>query len=230
MKPREIVFFSFGIVFAAVCIRLGFWQIQRLTERRALNAELLSRAETQPVDFRQLPSDTGAAHFRRVRLTGTWDFDHEIILPNRTRNGSPGVNIITPLLSPTRDSAILVNRGWVYAADGMTVDLATWREPLTMAGDGFVELYSSRQGKVRLSAHPNAFRWMDKVELERALPYPIASYYAVLIAKPETADPTLPPRVDVPSLDEGSHKAYAVQWFSFAAISIFGMILYSRRK
>jgi cytochrome oxidase assembly protein ShyY1 len=36
--------------------------------------------------------------------------------------------------------------------------------------------------------------------------------------------------VAVPPLDEGPHKSYAVQWFSFAAISIVGTVLYLRRK
>jgi cytochrome oxidase assembly protein ShyY1 len=30
-------------------------------------------------------------------------------------------------------------------------------------------------------------------------------------------------------LDEGPHRAYAIQWFSFAAISIIGLVIFLRR-
>jgi surfeit locus 1 family protein len=229
MKLRDKVFLAFGIVFALVCIRLGFWQLGRLSERKALNTELRSRAETPPVDLTALPTDTGNAHFRRVRINGSYDFDHEIVVTNRTRNGSPGVNIITPVHMPGRDTAILVNRGWIYSPDGMTVDLNRWREPVAVSGEAYVENFSGRLGSARSASHQNAYRWLDRPTLSRAFPYPIAGYYVVLIGEGKTTA-NIPPRVAVPPLDEGPHKSYAIQWFSFAAISIFGTILYLRRK
>ena len=39
-----------------------------------------------------------------------------------------------------------------------------------------------------------------------------------------------PPRVEPRGLDEGPHKSYAIQWFSFAAISIIGLIIFLRRS
>lgn len=219
-----------GTVFAVACIRLGFWQLSRLAERKAFNAELRSRAATAPVPFDKLPSDTGAAHFRRVKLSGTYDFGHEVVITNRTRDGSPGVNILTPVRIPGRDTAVLVNRGWVYAPDGMTTDLSRWREPDSLAGDAFVENYSSRQGAVRSASRPNAYRWVDRTALSQGIPYPIAPYYVVLIGKGRETPPNVPPRLEVPPLDEGPHLSYAIQWFSFAAISIIGMTIFMRRK
>ena len=52
-----------------------------------------------------------------------YDFANEYALASRTRQGSPGVNIMTPLRIAGTDTAVLVNRGWVYAPDAMTVDL-----------------------------------------------------------------------------------------------------------
>ena len=230
MKTRDKVFAAFGIVFAIVCIRLGFWQLGRLQERKALNRELRSRAETAPVDFKALPRDTGAAHFRRVTLKGIYDYKNEIVLTNRSRDGSPGVHIITPLKQPGSDTAILVNRGWVYAPDAMTVNLTRWHEPDSMTGEGYVENYHARpgRGRSRSPSHSNAYRWLDNATVSQAFPYPVAPYYVVLIGDSTPAN--VPPRVEVPPLDEGPHKSYAIQWFSFAAISIFGTILYLRRK
>ncbi|MDO8502657.1 MAG: SURF1 family protein [Gemmatimonadaceae bacterium] len=229
MKPRDIVFVVLGTAFAAVFIRLGFWQLERLSERRALNSELRARAAMAPIAVRDLPADTAAAHYRRVTISGTYDFDHEIVITNRSRDGSPGVNIITPVRLPGSDSAVLVNRGWVYAPDGMTVDLSKWREPASMSGEAFVENFSTRQGEVRSARHRNAYRWLDRPTVSQAFPYPVAGYYLVLIGGGSTPV-NVPPRLDVPPLDEGSHRSYALQWFSFAAISIIGMFLFVRRK
>ena len=229
MKLRDRIFLLFGIVFAVICIRLGVWQLSRMRERQRFNEELVARADTRPVDPRALPRDTAAAHFRRVVVSGTYDYDNEIILVNRSRNGSPGVNIITPLKSGT-DTAILVNRGWVYAPDGMTTDLTRWREPVSMKGEGYVEYFRKSFGDARSSSHPRAYRWLDEQVVSRAFPYAVRPYLVVLIQDSTPIGGNIPPRLDVPPLDEGPHKSYAIQWFSFAAISIFGTILYLRRK
>ena len=156
MRTRDKVFLIFAIVFAGVCVRLGVWQLSRLAERRKFNSELIERAAEKPIDIRALPADTGAAHFTRVKVAGEYDFDNEITLTNRVRNGSPGVYIVTPL-KIGGDTAVLVNRGWVYAPDGMTVDLGRWREPVSMTGDGFVETFRKGQGQAKSSSHENAY-------------------------------------------------------------------------
>jgi surfeit locus 1 family protein len=230
MKRRDIVFVALGSSFALVCVWLGFWQIARLSERKALNRQLSARAATAPVPLAALPRDTGTRHFSRVTVRGMYDFDREILVTNRTRNGSPGVNIVTPLRLPGSDTAVLVNRGWVYAPDGMTIDQKRWREPDTLSGEAFVQNFLHTDGKAALPRRVRSYRWLDERSLAAEFPYPIAPYHLVLIAGGAPKGPDVPPRLDVPPLDEGPHKSYAIQWFSFAAISIFGMFLFVRRK
>lgn len=230
MQPRDIAFAGIGVILAGTFIGLGIWQLDRLGQRREFNRALRSRAETPPVPLAAVPADTGAAHYTRVALSGSYDFANEIVITTRSRNGSPGVNIITPVRVPGSDTAVLVNRGWIYAPDGMTVDLARWREPDAVEGEAYVENFSNRTGEVKATRIPNAYRWMDRPALSQAFPYPIAPFYLVLIGETQTPPADVPPRVPVPPLDEGSHRSYAFQWFSFAAISIIGMVLYLRRK
>ena len=219
-----------GTIAAATCFRLGIWQLDRLSERREFNTRLKSRAEVAPIDLARLSRDTGEAHYRRVKISGTYDFDRQVVLTSRIRNGSPGVNIITPVRLPGTDTAVLVNRGWIYAPDGMTADPSKWPEPTTLAGEAYVENYQVRDGVVKSPRAPRAYRWMDRKTLSQDFPYPLAPYYLVLIGESTAPPANVPPRVPVPPLDEGSHQSYAFQWFSFATISIIGMILYLRRK
>ena len=229
MKKRDLAFAILGALLAIVFVRLGIWQLQRLSERRAFNRELIARAETKPIALDQVPKDSGARHFVRVNLSGAYDYPNEIIVINRSRNGSPGVNILTPVKTQGKDTAVLVNRGWVYAPDGMTVDLNKWREQATVTGEGYVENYRTGPGQAQSRTHTRAYRWPDS-SVSKVFPYPLRPYFVVLIGDSGRTPVDVPPRVPVPPLDEGSHKSYAIQWFSFAAISILGTILYLRRK
>ncbi|MEY4956304.1 MAG: hypothetical protein RL409_561, partial [Gemmatimonadota bacterium] len=47
-RTSTLVFGVLTVVAAAVCIRLGMWQLDRLTQRRAQNAIVLARG-TMPV-------------------------------------------------------------------------------------------------------------------------------------------------------------------------------------
>ena len=217
-----------AIAFAIACLALGGWQARRLSERQARNAFLASRRFGPIVPLDSLPRDTTESHFRRVRVTGIYDYGNQIVFTLRGRNGSPGVNIITPLLRNRKDTAVLVNRGWVYSPDGVNIDLNRWREADTVNAGGFVETFPTKGPFPPPNpARPRAFRRLDRAQLVKLFPYPIADYYVVITDSSSSA--SAPPRVEPLPLDEGPHRMYAIQWFSFAAISIIGLVIFIRR-
>src|SRR3982750_325133 len=97
MKRRNVIAAVLAIVTALIFSRLGVWQLERLSERRTRNEALAARLVTPAVPLAQLPSDSAGAHWRRAIVQGRYDFDHEIVLSGRTHDGSPGVQILTPL-------------------------------------------------------------------------------------------------------------------------------------
>jgi surfeit locus 1 family protein len=227
MRIKNAAVATIAVTVAIVCVALGVWQLRRLGERKAVNRTILSRIDAPPVDAQSI-RNPDSSRFQRVILHGRYDYDNEIVLMLRSRNGSPGVNIVTPLRVPGRDTAILVNRGWVYSPDALTADLARWRERSDAGGAGYVETFPGREGTPRSPTHPNAYRWLDADALRGRIPYPIAAYY-VVSTTPGPVE-TTPARLSLPDLDEGPHLSYAIQWFSFAAISIIGMIVLVRRR
>jgi surfeit locus 1 family protein len=166
-------------------------------------------------------SDTTAVRFRRVRLSGTPDYEREIVLVGRSRGGSPGVNLVTPLRLRDTDTAVLVNRGWVYSPDGTTVDHARWREGDTVAVEGYVEAFAD-PGPGDLPANQRLARRLSHGAVSTRFPYPIAPAYVVAIDAGSTARPDAPVRPAVPTPDEGPHLGYALQWFAFALIALIG--------
>lgn len=217
-----------AVLAAAGCVRLGLWQWSRLEERRAFNARLYARFAAEPVALDALPADTAESRYRRVRLEGTWDTAREVRLVSRTRNGSPGINFVTPLRLPGRDTAVLVNRGWVYAQDAKTpAEPDRWRpRGDTATGTAFVDVFpAGLPGAAWLETDSSVIRRLEPAALRGRWPYPVASYY--LVVQPDDADTTTfrettPVRLTLPPMSEGPHRSYAFQWFAFATVALVG--------
>jgi surfeit locus 1 family protein len=138
------------------------------------------------------------------------------------------VNLITPMRQAGKDSAVLVNRGWVYSPDGVTIDTGKWREGDSVSANGFVETFPT-QGPFDAPnpARPKSMRRLERQRLMKMYPYPIANYYVVITDSALTAN--APPRVEPAPLDEGPHRNYAIQWFAFAIISVVGLVIFLKR-
>ena len=232
MSRRSIIAAVIALTVSAVCVRLGLWQLSRLAERRARNAEVAAGIQGAPIVLADFPGDSLAPRFRRVRLSGTFDFDHELVVTGKTRQGAPGVHIITPLRADGFGRRVLVNRGWVYAADAVSVDLSRWREPANAVVEGYVEHFpSDRPGDPGFGANPRARRWLDPSGISRLIPYAVAPFYVVALAVSPARQNT-PVRLLAPELNDGPHGSYAIQWFAFATIALVGgsVLVWQDRK
>ena len=226
-RLRTPAFIAFAVVSAAIFVRLGFWQLHRLAERRARNALVMARLQAPDADVAALSGDSASLRFRRARIRGTPDYDHELVYASRSYKGSPGVNILTPIRVAGRDTAVIVNRGWVYAPDGETVDLAKWRERDSVFA-GFVEEFPSVDGAMS-PTRPRVLTRLGYGAVLKALPYPVASVYVVMLGD-STVGPDRLARLTPPPLDEGPHLNYAIQWFAFAAIALGGVAVVIRQR
>jgi surfeit locus 1 family protein len=216
-------------LFAVVCTQLGFWQLSRLSERRTFNAQLAARLAAPPSPISALPSDTAAGHYHRVSARGVFDYPRQVVLATRSSMGSPGVHVLTPLRLDDGTIA-MVNRGWVYAPDAITIDGAKWREH---EGDsvtvrGYAETWSGRE-RAPLHDAQRAVRALDSSRVAHLVGAPIRPYFVA-----QTSDSTpvndRPVRLGEPELAEGSHRGYAIQWFSFALVALIGGSLLVREE
>ena len=227
LPARIIVFCAFAVAAAVAFSRLGFWQLSRLSERQANNATILNHQLESPASFSALPADPLLARYRIASVSGRYDYDHELIVSGRTRRGSPGVEFITPVRVAGSDTAILVDRGWVYSPNAQDVDRPRWREADTARVKGYAELYAP-DTLMAPASDPRVVRRLTARDIASRIPYPVARYY--LVAVGDTADLAHPARREMPVLDEGSHRGYAFQWFSFATIALIGAAIVVRRE
>jgi surfeit locus 1 family protein len=227
MQPRYIVLTVITVALALGCFRLSKWQVDRLAQRRARNAMLAARLETAPAALSDIPADTSLGHYRRVHVSGAFDYDREVALALRSRDGSPGVYVLTPLRL-TDGRTVLANRGWVYAPDGMSVDLTPWREADAVDAEGFLETFVPPRGPVTMDGRPILVRQLVRDSVaQRVAPGTTLFPYVVVVTKP--VSPAAPARLAPPSLSEGSHMSYAFQWGAFGIIAVVGTFLAVRR-
>jgi len=210
LDRRDAIGLACALVLAAGCVGLGFWQLDRLRQRRARNAVVFAARERPALEVvGSLNPDS--ARDRRLHARGTYDFAHERQWHGRSYAGVPGVDLITPLR--LRDgSAVLVDRGWAPSPDGYHVDAAAYREPdsADLLGLGV--------------AAPRARGDVVPAALRDSLPYPLLG---VVVQELPTEHPVGGPdlglrRWPAPELTTGPHLSYAIQWFSFALIIVVG--------
>lgn len=218
-----------ALVVSGVCARLGFWQLERLGERRAHNNAVLSTFQRSPLPLDSLRGALEQNVYRRVIVRGQFDSSHEFVLANRPRRGSPGVYLLTPLLRDGSDTAVMVIRGWVYAADATHAETEEWREHAADGATGYVRLYEHTSSGAP-TGETSIVRSLDHSALATRVPYPLAPYLVVLTRAEESAGAGRggPPRLDEPTLGEGNHMMYAFQWFAFAAIALAGGVVFVR--
>lgn len=215
---------------------LGVWQLTRLFARREWNRAAMAERDRPPVDLEAGPLPfTG--DYRRVRAAGRYDYAREIALRGRLYRGTPGIQVVTPLRLPGRDTAVLVNRGFVPTPDaGLPQSAAGYREPDSVSFEGVaMAVPDAGDGAPLATAAGTTWHRLDLRALRAQLPYPVASYYLIVTADTGTSRDhtlrghTLPVRIEPPALDDGPHLSYAVQWFLIGtAALIFGLVFIRR--
>ncbi len=74
---------------------------------------------------------------------------------------------------------ILVNRGWAYAADGMSVDLSKWHEGDSAVVDGYVDAFVPVRGMVSTVTQPRGVRYLQRDTIEAKLGEAVAPFLVV---------------------------------------------------
>jgi cytochrome oxidase assembly protein ShyY1 len=224
-NARRLAVVVLAVVVAATCVGLGLWQLQRLEERRALNATILGRRSAAPISIEGM-SRGADEPYRRAAARGIYDVEHEVLLYGRTLDGEAGHQVVTPLILAD-GGAILVVRGWVPFA----MQTAPVREAAPPAAE--VEVSGSLvrdEGDGSTAPDANGvIRVLDVVGIASTLPYDVFPLPLRLVEQAPPQPRSLPTPVRMPELSEGPHLSYAIQWFAFALVAVAGAAILLRR-
>jgi surfeit locus 1 family protein len=236
LGKRDWSFIVLILVVASACIRLGFWQLDRLDQRRAEINRIEARMNNPPV---KVSTTVIAPSFAYLPAYSTGEFDpqQQILLENQSLDGQPGFHLVTPLHFKAAEGGILVDRGWIPFEDGIEGDL----EQFEVRGDVEITgilIPSVDQPNWSFLADPvpepgepplKTWRFLTIDLIQRQVDYPLAGLILVVTEFPEGGSilPQPDPRIE---LDEGPHLGYAIQWFAFASIAIIGGGIWIRRQ
>ncbi len=109
---RRLIASLAAIAMIALTVSLGNWQLRRADEKAALQAIRDEAAAAGPVDFTGRSGDPGDLVGSLLRVTGQFDDDRTVFLDNRTHNGIAGFYVVAPMRVPGRDRVVMVLRGW----------------------------------------------------------------------------------------------------------------------
>jgi surfeit locus 1 family protein len=221
------------LTLAVVFVSLGFWQLRRLDERRLTNMVGQARFEAEATDVFDLlegaGDDIGSLEYRRATVTGQFLPEDEVLIRSQVHQGVAGFHVITPLVGER--GTILVNRGWVpLGLDQVPVVDAPAPEGVVTV-EGWLRPSQTRGALGPQDPPDGRLVTLNRVDIERIeaqVPYELAPIYLSMLGEQEEGRPIL---TAAPSFDdEGSHLAYAIQWFGFALVGVVGYIMLIRRN
>ena len=223
---RNLLLMFLGL---AVFGSLGTWQLNRSAERRAVLDAFESAEESLPVSG--LASVPTGGDNTRVRVTGSYLADRQVLLDNMTNEGMRGYHVLTPL--ETAGSLVMVNRGFVAGGPDRSElpDLAVSGGEREVVG---IAVPYFRRG-LRLEEEAADVSWPRRMvyptadQLRGLFDSPLPDYQLLL----DGSEPDGYVRAWRPyGMAPERHLAYAVQWYGLAvaAAGIWLAVTLNRRR
>jgi surfeit locus 1 family protein len=204
-----------------VLVSLGFWQLQRAEFKARLSVERDDALQGMPVALQRLKPDWEQGRYHRVEAHGRYLPDRQVLLDNQILHGRPGYWVLTPFQPEGLDQLILVNRGWVpmdadrnrlpqLAVHGDIRSVIGYLDRPPRPGIRLGESLVSREG------WPLVMLEVDYDELRVRLGQPLVP---MLLQLSEQAEDGFERDWRVTAgFGPDTHRGYALQWFSLAAV------------
>ena len=226
-EPWSIFKSLVALALIILCVWAAQWQYQRGVDRHARNTIIEERIARDAIDLSSIDSVLANNEWQSINTSGQFDQSRQILLRNRYSEGKYGYEVLT-LFTTATGQKFWVDRGWVQAG-------ATATTPPEVSGVPQGEV--SITGRFRLdSSLPRGSFFalpgsgQDLVsELNAQSQLDTESFYIDLLSGSE---PSLTPDspAQLPSLSDGPHMAYALQWLIFGGLVIYGRFLIRRTR
>jgi len=112
MRFRFFVTDSLILATLALLISLGFWQLDRADEKRAIEDQIAS-ANSGDVELINSVEFLKDKEYYHVRLQGSYIGDKQFIYDNQIVDQISGYYVLTPFILKGASKAVLINRGFI---------------------------------------------------------------------------------------------------------------------
>ena len=213
---HKFLFSVFIIFFIFVFIALGTWQIIRLNWKNNLISEIENSLKNPPVEL----SQSNKENFLKIKTSGTIDFEKQIYLYNLNDSGTPGFEVINPILIDNEN--YLINRGWIPFEKKDTPEI-------NILDQNNIIGTLKTQGRKNIFKPDNDIKenyWfsLNREDILKFTGKKFSKYIIYLDGNYQFPRPK-----KITANISNNHKKYAMTWFSLA-ISILLLYLYFRKK
>ena len=213
---NKFLFSVFIIFFILVFIALGTWQVIRLDWKNNLILEIENSLKNPPVEL----SQSKKANYLKIKTSGSIDFEKQIYLYNLNDSGTPGFEVLNPILIDGEN--YLLNRGWI---------------PFEKKDTPEINIFDQNNiiGTLKTQSRKNIFKpdndikenyWFS-LKRDDILKFTGKKFSKYIIYL--DGDYQFPRPKKITTNISNNHKKYAMTWFSLA-ISILLLYLYFRKK
>lgn len=217
-----------------VFVRLGMWQLHRADQKQTLINSYATATHAPPQPFAGVAAEPPADVFPRVRVRGHYVTDRAYLLDNPHHDGRGGVQVYAPLRMDGEHRLLLVDLGFLAATGAERTPVP----PALPAGEQTLQgLYlpppgvGYRMGGDALAQQrewPKTTVYLDLDQVARDMEQPVYPRVLALDAEPGVVyqrrhelDPSL--------MSPTRHRAYAFQWFTFAAVALVIFLVLLRK-
>ena len=178
--------------------------------------EIENSLKNPPVELAQ----SNKENFLKIKTSGSVDFDKQIYLYNLNESGTPGFEVINPIV--IGDENYLINRGWI---------------PFDKKGTQEINVFDQKNiiGTLKLQGRKNIFKpdndldenyWFS-LNREDILEFTGKNFSKYIIYL--DGNYQFPKPKKITANISNNHQKYAITWFSLA-LSILLLYLYFRKK
>lgn len=227
---RWTTWFVVAVLFAAACVVLASWQLDRRDQAVSKIERMVENYEKPAIDFREI-KDLSAEQvtlyeWTPVQVSGSYLVTEELLVRNRPIAGQPGYLQIVPF-QLTTGAVVLIERGWIPADSNLA--------PAVVMTPGAEE--KSITARVRLGEltpnrnSPEGFATsLHLASLNDLLDSEIEQDFYLRLISEAPGEIATPQPLGKPLLDEGNHLSYAVQWILFALMGFFALFWAIRQE
>lgn len=219
-------------IFAAACVFLGRWQMDRRAETLAEINRVLTNYSAAPVPFSAVKDEFSeldpAKEWTQVELRGRYDADGQRIVRNRPLNGQPGYEVVVPFKLATGET-VVIDRGWLPIGNNNPGRPDSIPAPPTGEVTAVVRLKAGEPTLQRGAPEGQlASIYLPAYAEELGYPVLTGAYGQLASETPPAAEMPFP--FPMPSTEEGTHLSYSLQWFAFGVLMFIGFGYAARQQ
>jgi cytochrome oxidase assembly protein ShyY1 len=227
---RWLSWFVLASIFAAACVALATWQFERRDQAVSKIQRMVENYEKTPIQFADISeltlTEVTPYEWTPVQLEGYYLTDKELLVRNRPIAGQPGFLQIIPFQLSSGD-LVIIERGWIPADSELAPSVL-----MTPASEQKTVNARVRLGELTPNRDsPAGFATSIHLEsLSALLGMNVEQQFYLRLVSESPAEPSSPQPLRKPTLDEGNHLSYAVQWILFALMGFFALFWAIRQE